>query len=1151
MIAEDSLTQAEQLKYVLEKEGFRVYHGLDGREALDIIRRVKPQLIISDIIMPELSGFELCKTVKDDEDLRSVPVILLTALEEPFDIIKGLDCGADNYIIKPYSSENLIKRIRTIFVNLELRKNHHSMIDLEIYFGGRKYRISSDRVQILDLLLSTSEITIQQNKKMKVLIEELAIAKNELIDVNKDLEKRVEERTARLDHLNRILNSIRNINQLIVKEKHPARLIHETCKLLTEQRGYRTAWISLVSENGKWNTSAESGIGKNFSAYKKQLKDGKISACCQKVLKTSGIQVNDTPDIECGDCSLYGSGCGEKMMLNRLEYEEKIYGILVVTLPEEIIVAEEELSLLEEVSGDLGFALHDIELSEDFKKANAELQKRTRDLDDRLKEINCLYGINEISTIPGITLQNIFRETLHLIQASWQYPEITGARIIFEGETIQSDNFREREWILSTDMVIRNKKSGSIEVVYLEEMPDEFNGPFMEEEIHLLHGISQHLIKFITRLRAEEALKEKQNLLSAVINHSPDYICLKNKESRYILNNEAHLRQLGVKSQEEVTGKTDFDFFSEELARHYMSGDRHVIQTGESVINVEELTKDYDGSDQWMLSTKVPLMDEAGVLSGILSIDRDISEIKNTGISLQKSEKSLKEAQQIARLGSWELDLVKNILTWSDEVFRIFGLDIDEIEPSYNAFLDFIHPEDREMVNKAYSESVEKDIPYDVVHRINRPDKMVRYVRERSENFRDESGKVMRSVGTVQDITDQVMIENELIKAKEKAENADQLKSSFLMNMSHEIRTPMNAIIGFSDLLSRKSNTEDQLNNYIQMIQSSGDRLLHLIEDILDISKIESGLIQLYNSACSVNKLIEELQESFTNQKVLMEKETIEIKIGQVNADDFMITTDPFRLKQVISNLIDNALKYTEKGSVEIGYLLKPSGEESEFLEFYVKDTGIGIEASQLDIIFDRFIKIEDKMKLYGGTGLGLTISRNLVRIMGGDMKVDSEPGCGSTFFFTIPFDKGESLTKDETPASTKSKKLDWKDKTILVVEDEESNFRLLEYGMQETGVNFIWAMNGEEGVDKCHKDDTIDLVLMDIKMPVMDGYTATRHIKKFRNRLPVIVITAFAMEQDKEQCLEAGCDAYFAKPIDFDQVLPRLNQYLFRKNQA
>ena len=1150
VIAEDSITQAEQLKYILEKEDYVVLHGQNGKEAWEIIQREKPVLIMSDIMMPEIDGYELCRMVKSKEEIKDIPVILITALSDPVDIIRGLESGADNFITKPYQEKFLLTQLRRIVANAELRKGQFSEVDLKIFFAGKIYEINSNRLQILDLLLSTYETSIQKNRELENANEELEATRSKLEILNKNLQEEVDKRTLKVQRLNAQLQAIRKINQLIVKEKDKKKLIRQACKLLMGSRSYEQVWGMILGNGDKVEEVAQAGIGAEYKILIKNLKNGKWPRCCTQAVKSKKILVTENPVSECGDCPLAG-GKEEACSLSvQMRYGDKIYGIIVVNLQAEYLSDEGEHELLEEVAGDLAFALHDIEIIEANRQATAELKKRTFDLNERNKELHCLYGIDEISTQPGITLQEIFKKTLQLIQGSLQYPGITAARIIFEGETIQSDNFRETEWTLRSDMVIRNKKSGSIEVAYLEERPDEFSGPFMEEEIQLLQAINQNLIKIIIRLRAEKERKEKHSLLSAVINNSPDYICLKDKNLRYVLNNDAHLALLGAGSQEEVSGKTYQDFFPEELVRQNISTDREVVDTGKPVLKYEVFMKDGKGNDLWMLSTKVPLLDEKGVLSGILSIDRNITEIKKAEIALQKSEMGLKQAQHIAWLGSWGMDLAENKLTWSDEVFRIFGLEIDQIEPGFDAHLNFVHPEDREMVRKAFNESAEKGIPFDFAHRIIRPDGQLRHVRKKSENFRDESGKVVRLVGTIQDITRQVMIENELVEARVKAENADRLKSAFLMNMSHEIRTPMNAIIGFSDLLSRNRITVDQRSSYIQMIQTSGDRLLHLIDDIIDISKIESGLLQIRNSACSVNKIIKELLMSFEDQKLKMGKGSIEIKTGRVNADEFIIATDPYRLKQVLSNLIDNALKYTEKGSVEIGYLLKSSGTAPDFLEFYVRDTGIGIEAHQLDIVFGRFMKIEDKMKLYGGAGLGLTISRNLIRLMGGDMWVDSEPGHGSTFFFTIPIDKGESVTKDESPADTESKKPDWKDKTILIVEDEESNFTLLKYGLEETGVHLIWAKNGQEGVDQCRKDDSIDLVIMDVKMPVMDGYAATRHIKKFRKELPVIAVTAFAMEQNMRQSQEAGCDAYFAKPIDFDQLLPMLNQYLIKNSK-
>jgi CheY-like chemotaxis protein len=373
--------------------------------------------------------------------------------------------------------------------------------------------------------------------------------------------------------------------------------------------------------------------------------------------------------------------------------------------------------------------------------------------------------------------------------------------------------------------------------------------------------------------------------------------------------------------------------------------------------------------------------------------------------------------------------------------------------------------------------------------------------------------------------------------------------------MSHEIRTPMNAIIGFSDLLNNPDLKSEEKVKFIQVIQESGGRLLHLIDDILDISKMESGLLTISKVKCSVLKLLSEQVMTFNDLKIKMEKEKVEIRLDK-NAirQDFTLITDPFRFKQILTNLVDNALKYTESGFIEIGYSIlyakqpkkkRKAGEALSFIRFYVKDTGIGIPEDHIDYIFERFIKVEDKTKLYGGTGLGLTITKTLVNLMGGEIWVESVVDQGSTFYFTLPFEASYKEIKDIGLKDKIPDKFEWTDKVILIAEDEESNYSLLEHILKKTKVLLLWAKNGKEAVDMCRSNKNINIVLMDIKMPEMDGYTATRLIKKIRKDMPVIAITAYAAEGEKEESSKAGCDEYMAKPIKVDELLQLIDKYI------
>lgn len=372
--------------------------------------------------------------------------------------------------------------------------------------------------------------------------------------------------------------------------------------------------------------------------------------------------------------------------------------------------------------------------------------------------------------------------------------------------------------------------------------------------------------------------------------------------------------------------------------------------------------------------------------------------------------------------------------------------------------------------------------------------------------------------------------EETLQKAKERAEASDHLKSLFLSNMSHEIRTPMNAILGFAEMLQDVELSIDEKDRFLDVIIKSGDNLLRLINDIIDISKIEAGQLKVIYSDCYINELFSDLEVFFNRELARLRKDHLTLYIQPGNSDpDFVVYTDPVRIRQIISNLIGNALKFTDEGFIELGYSIK-----NKNIEFYVRDSGVGIPADQQKVIFERFGQVkDDAARNLSGTGLGLTISKNLVELLGGRIWLDSYPGEGSTFWFSIPFIIGHHRKQSEDlPDSSVLPETDLRGKTILVVEDVETNFFYISSLLGKVNGKVLRAEDGEKAVELCRTNPEINLVLMDIELPVLDGYSATRQIKKIRPDLPVIAQTAFAMMGERERSAQAGCDDYIAKPI-------------------
>jgi CheY-like chemotaxis protein len=363
--------------------------------------------------------------------------------------------------------------------------------------------------------------------------------------------------------------------------------------------------------------------------------------------------------------------------------------------------------------------------------------------------------------------------------------------------------------------------------------------------------------------------------------------------------------------------------------------------------------------------------------------------------------------------------------------------------------------------------------------------------------------------------------------------------------MSHEIRTPMNSIIGFSNLLASEHIPEIQKKDFVHYIRTSSEILLNLVDDIIDIAKIEAGELKIVKKECELYSMGLELLTMSQEVKKKLNKQQLELLFRpDSNRQELFLKTDPFRLRQILINLINNAIKFTEKGTVEFGFTVK----DEHSIEFYVKDTGVGLSRNELDVIFERFKRTRRSVeKNIVGTGLGLAISKNLVQLLGGEMWVDSSPGTGTTFLFTIPYLKITHLPAVTENTISGSSDYNWTGAGILIVEDDPASYTFLKEVFQRTQVDLYHAGNGAEAIDLFRNIRNIDLVIMDIQLPEMDGFEAARIIKSINGNIPVIAQTAFAMSDDRDKMKQAGFDDYVPKPVDIGRVLETVHRWLTR----
>ena len=394
-----------------------------------------------------------------------------------------------------------------------------------------------------------------------------------------------------------------------------------------------------------------------------------------------------------------------------------------------------------------------------------------------------------------------------------------------------------------------------------------------------------------------------------------------------------------------------------------------------------------------------------------------------------------------------------------------------------------------------------------------------------------------RTLALEKELNEHRKTETELIFARDKAEESDRLKSAFLANMSHEIRTPMNGIIGFSELLKEQDLEVDERDRFVRIINDNCQQLLHIINDIIDISKIEAGLIELDTAEFSLNDLMGSLAENYLHNASVKGLQLI------FNQDpghgSSRVQMDQGKLRQVLDNLLTNAIKFTDAGRIEFGYNLRDNR-----LDFYVKDTGIGISEEHRKIIFNRFWQAEfGLVRKYGGNGLGLSIASAFVKKMGGEIHVESTPGLGSCFSFSLPY--VQSGMKPAKQAQKSREVSDFTGRTILIVEDEPDNFDLLNIILGRLHLVILHAWNGDEAMRIFTEHPETALVLMDFKLPDVPGQEITKMMLKQRPKLPVIATTAYAMHGDMEKAMEAGCAGYLAKPIRMNDLLHILNSFL------
>lgn len=675
--------------------------------------------------------------------------------------------------------------------------------------------------------------------------------------------------------------------------------------------------------------------------------------------------------------------------------------------------------------------------------------------------------------------------------------------------------------------------------------------------------------------KAQIEINQTKNFYEQILETTHDGIWVSNQDDVIIYANSGIEKISGVSKDLLVGANVLLDFSEEtisEFLKYYLAAKnlKNPIQYEASVVTPAKRKSVQAG---WL----IPILKE-GKYNGIICSIQDITEKKEAEKALIEHELKL---QEIVDNLNGIVYRCKNDNDWtmiyiSPGVHVLTGYTPEEIlENKTISYNEIIHPDDREMVSHIVLDSVNRNQKYKLEYRIISKTGNEKWVYEQGIGIRNEEGILTHLEGYIFDISERKGMEleiieknkeiaaqneeyqsineelqstvdqiqnfnNELNAAKEKAEESDRLKSAFLANMSHEIRTPMNSIIGFSTLMTEKHVHWTKRERYSNLVLSAGEYLLRVIDDIVDIAKIESNQLRIEISEQNLFSLLGETYSFHLQSHLLKQKSNIKLVLNkEILPENLVFDTDPVRLKQVLNNLISNAIKNTHEGFVEFGVSLIDF--ENHQIVFFVKDTGIGIPEESRSVIFERFMQLRG-MELSSGTGLGLSITKGIINLLHGDIWLESEVGKGSAFFVSLPYQHKTIRTSDFSEQKRSFHIPDLRGKLLYIAEDHSPSFLFLKEVLEITNARIKHAKNGRELVELVNQE-VPDLVLADINMPIMSGFDAVREIRKLNYTFPIIAQTAYALIEEKNNCMKAGCTAYISKPIDANLLFEIINQ--------